>query len=234
MLRAGGKEVRVKRENRAGDDGYRSGLLPGLRASGDAEALAAGDRLRRTVACWRSGPRHPDLYGEVRRMAEEDLERATWTCFLIAYLSPLDGDNPFPRVRLVLAAVGDGVVDEGMPDSGDASHKGDASHGDALHEVNVPDEVNALHVMDAPDPDEESVLEEEGALDDLGRMPLGPRTSHDPARGTGTLLAYRHWAERAGSQQRAFEGRSRVESGAALRARLRAPGVARLRSHGAL
>ena len=156
-LRAGGKEVRVKHENRAGDDGYRSGLLPGLRASGDAEALAQEIAFAhgRLLAL---GAAPPDLYGEVRALAEEDIERATWTCFLIAYLSPLDGDNPFLGIRLVLAAAGDG----------------DAS--------------------------------EEGALEDLGRMPLGPRTSHDPTRGTSTLLAYRHWAERAGSQRHALEG----------------------------
>jgi hypothetical protein len=156
-LRAGGKEVRVKHENRAGDDGYRSGLLPGLRASGDAEALAQEIAFAhgRLLAL---GAAPPDLYGEVRALAEEDIERATWTCFLIAYLSPLDGDNQFLGIRLVLAAAGDGDVSE------------------------------------------------EGALEDLGRMPLGPRTSHDSTRGTSTLLAYRHWAERAGSQREALEG----------------------------
>ena len=45
-----------------------------------------------------------------------------------------------------------------------------------------------------------------GGLGDLDEIPLGPRTSYDLARGTSTLLAYRHWAERAGSQQLAFEG----------------------------
>ncbi len=156
-LRAGGKEVHVKRESRAGDDGYRSGLLPGLRASGDAEALAQEIAFAhgRLLAL---GAAPPDLYGEIRALAEEDIERATWMCFLSAYLSPLNGENPFLGIRLVLAAT---------------------SEGDA---------------------------NEEEMLADLGRMPLGPRTSHDPARGTSTLLAYRHWAERAGSQQRAFEG----------------------------
>jgi hypothetical protein len=156
-LRAGGKEVRVKRENRAGDDGYRSALLPGLRASGDAEALAQEIAFAhgRLLAL---GAAPPDLYGEIRALAEEDIERATWMCFLAAYLSPLDGDNPFLGIRLVLAAARD------------------------------------------------SDSYEEDALEDLGRMPLGPRTSHDPARGTETLRAYRHWAERAGSQQHAFEG----------------------------
>jgi hypothetical protein len=32
-----------------------------------------------------------------------------------------------------------------------------------------------------------------------GGIPLGPRTSHDPARGTTTLEAYRRWVERSGS-----------------------------------
>jgi len=163
-LRAGGKEVRVKRENRAGDDGYRSGLLPGLRASGDAEALAQEIAFAhgRLLAL---GGAPPDLYGEIRALAEQDIERATWTCFLIAYLSPLEGEDPFLGIRLVLDA--------------------------------------------APD----SAACDEEALADLDRVPLGPRTSHDPTRGTSTLLAYRHWAERAGgltgedgAAARAFEG----------------------------
>ena len=100
-LRAGGKEVRVKRESRAGDDGYRSELLPGLRASGDAEALAqeiafAHGRLLTL------GAAPADLYGEVRALAEGDIERATWACFLIAYLSPLEGEDPFAGIRIAL------------------------------------------------------------------------------------------------------------------------------------
>ncbi|HEY5342394.1 MAG TPA: hypothetical protein VIJ66_01900 [Solirubrobacteraceae bacterium] len=156
-LRAGGKKVRVKRESRAGDDGYRSELLPGLRASGDAEALAqeiafAHGRLLALEAA------PPDLYGEVRALAEGDIERATWTGFLIAYLSPLEGEDPFACIRIALAATRDvGANDLGW-------------------------------------------------LGELDEILLGPRTSHDPARGTGTLLAYRHWAERAGSQRQAFEG----------------------------
>jgi hypothetical protein len=163
-LRAGGKEVRVKRESRAGDDGYRSALLPGLRASGDAEALAQEIAFAhgRLLAL---GAAPPDLYDEVRALSEEDIERATWTCFLIAYFSPLEGEDPFLGIRLVLDA--------------------------------------------APD----SAACDEEALAGLDRVPLGPRTSHDPARGASTLLAYRHWAERAGgptsedgAAARAFEG----------------------------
>jgi hypothetical protein len=95
--------VRVHREGRAEDDGYRSPLVPGLRASADASRLAeelAFSSAR--LAALREDP--PGLYGEVRRLAAEDLERATWACFLIAYLSPIEGDDPFAGIRLALAA----------------------------------------------------------------------------------------------------------------------------------
>ena len=36
----------------------------------------------------------------------------------------------------------------------------------------------------------------------------GPRTSHDPAAGARTVLAYRAWAQRAGGQRAAFAGES--------------------------
>ena len=156
-LRAGGKEVRVKRESRAGDDGYRSELLPGLRAVGDAEALAQEIAFAHgRLLALEEAP--PDLYGEVRALAGEDIERATWTCFLIAYLSPLEGEDPFAGIRMALTAT-----------------------------------------ATATDYDL-------GLLGDLDEIPLGPRTSHVPARGTSTLLAYCHWAERTGSQRQAFEG----------------------------
>jgi hypothetical protein len=45
-----------------------------------------------------------------------------------------------------------------------------------------------------------------GELPDLSYVELGPRTAHDPARGTKTLDAYRAWAQRAGSQAAAFAG----------------------------
>ncbi len=43
----------------------------------------------------------------------------------------------------------------------------------------------------------------EPALDGVG---LGPRTAHDPDRGSRTIDAYRAWAARAGSQAAAFAG----------------------------
>jgi hypothetical protein len=48
-----------------------------------------------------------------------------------------------------------------------------------------------------------------GELPDLTDIPLGPRTSHDPARGTDTLQAYRQWVQRtagSGGQARALSG----------------------------
>jgi hypothetical protein len=95
--------VQVRREQRAEDDGYRSALVPGLRASADARRLAheiafSSGRLLALA----SDP--PGLYGEARAAADADIERATWTCFLIAYLSPAEGEDPFAGIRRVLAA----------------------------------------------------------------------------------------------------------------------------------
>jgi hypothetical protein len=144
--RVRGEAVRVHREGRAEDDGFRSPLVPGVRASADAQRLAeeiafSSGRLLGLAT------EPPDLYGEVRALAGSDLERASWICFLIVYLSPLEGEDPFAGIRMALGA--------GTP---------------------IP----------------------EGELPDLDGVPLGPHTSHDPARGLDTLLAYRQWVERGG------------------------------------
>jgi Alpha-glutamyl/putrescinyl thymine pyrophosphorylase clade 3 len=145
---ARGQALRVHREGRAEDDGYRSELAPGVRASADARRLAqelafASGRLLAL------GGDPPGLYGEARTLAASDLERASWICFLIAYLSPTeDTEDPFAAIRAVLerAPVG-------------------------------------------------------GELPDLGGVALGPRSSHEPARGAGTLIAYRQWVQRSGGPQ---------------------------------
>ena len=143
-------EVRVHREQRSEDDGYRCDLIPGVHSSEDARRLvreigfASGRLLTLTAA-------PPSLYAEARDC--EDVEQATWICFLAAYLSPLQGEQSFVGVRQALL-------------SSWAS----------------------------------------GTIPDLEDVPLGPRTSHDPARGGETLVAYRRFAEHAGSQQRAFTG----------------------------
>jgi hypothetical protein len=142
--------VRVRREQRFVDDGYRCELVPGLRSSHDALRLAeeigfsSGRLLALTAA-------PPGLYAEARD--QEDLEQATWMCFLAAYLSPLQDQQPFAGIRQALLASWSS-----------------------------------------------------GALPDLEDVPLGPRTSHDPARGVETIAAYRRFAQHAGSQQQAFVG----------------------------
>jgi hypothetical protein len=134
---------------RAVDDGYQHELLPGLRSSVDAERLA--DEL--TFAAARldeltNDP--PGLYADVALAA--DPEEAAWLAFLIAYLSPLEGEDPWAGI----AAARTSWASAELP-----------------------------------------VLED---------VPLGPRTAHDPARGAATLLAYRAFAQRAGSQAAAFTG----------------------------
>ena len=144
-----GAGLRVHRQQRAAEDGYGSPLLPGLRASADAARLAeeiAFSSGRLLVLQEASELPLPDLYAQVRALVAGDLEQATWTCFLIAYLCPLEGPEPFAGIR------------------------------------------QALQV-------------ERGALHDLSDVALGPRTSHDPARGARTLDAYRQWVAQAGRSE---------------------------------
>ena len=179
-----------------GDDGYRSELVPGLRASSDAMRLAE-ELAFSTDGCWRWRRRQPGLYGEARALAASDLEQASWMCFLIAYLSPLEGEDPFAGIRLALT--------RGAP-GGRRRRRRRADLGEPP---------------------------------DLDGVPLGPRTSHDPARGADTLLAYRlgctHRGQpapgrrRSGPQASGVHRRPRLEPAAALRPPVRAARAARLR-----
>jgi hypothetical protein len=114
--------VRIHREGRAEDDGYRSELVPGLRASADALRLVeeisfSSGRLLALAA------QPPGLYGEARELAGEDLERATWMCFLIVYLCPLEGDDPFAGIRAALASAPGELPDlDGIPLGPRTSH----------------------------------------------------------------------------------------------------------------
>lgn len=102
--RARGTGLLVRREGRAAEDGYSSELVPGLRASADAQRLAeeiAFSSGRLGVLALQP----PGLYGEAHVLARGDLERASWICFLIAYLSPLEDEDPFAGVRMLLQQV---------------------------------------------------------------------------------------------------------------------------------
>jgi Alpha-glutamyl/putrescinyl thymine pyrophosphorylase clade 3 len=179
--RAGsGRGVRVYTDGslRGQDDGYSCELVPGLHNSSDAQRLAeelafVAGRLNLLS----SAP--PSLYGEVRQ--QESWERATWMCFLIAYLSPLQGEDPFVGIRRALGA--EAEASAGTEGDGDA----DAEAGGGEARAGVVD----WRVTELPD---------------LDVIPLGPRTSHEYARGNRTLEAYLHWTQRAGSQVRAFSG----------------------------
>jgi hypothetical protein len=69
---------------RAADDGYRNPLVPGLRATADAERLAVA--LTRAAARLQAPGPYPDI------ASEPDLERATWTAFLRALGAEDEGE----------------------------------------------------------------------------------------------------------------------------------------------
>jgi hypothetical protein len=93
--------LRVRHEGRAVEDGYSSPLVPGLRASADAARLAEEIAFSSgRLATLATEP--PGLYGEARSLGTSDLERATWICFLLAYLCPAEDEHPFAAVQAVL------------------------------------------------------------------------------------------------------------------------------------
>ncbi len=88
----------VRRVRTSVDDGYRSRLAPGLRSSEEARRLAEELAFGATrLDVLRSDP--PGLYAEVAGL--EELEERTWLAFLIAYLSPLEEEDPFAGVAAV-------------------------------------------------------------------------------------------------------------------------------------
>ena len=101
--RARGEGLRVRQEGRAAEDGYRSELAPGLRASADAVRLAQEIHYSAArLAALAVAP--PGLYAEAAALARAgELERASWICMLIAYIGPSEQDDPFAAVRAVLA-----------------------------------------------------------------------------------------------------------------------------------
>jgi hypothetical protein len=89
--------VTVRRLRNSVDDGYRSPLVPGLKSSEEAQRLAreiafASLRLK-TLA-----EEPPGLYADVADPAA-DIEERTWLAFLIAYLFPVESDDPFAAIR---------------------------------------------------------------------------------------------------------------------------------------
>ncbi|MDP9399646.1 MAG: hypothetical protein M3P39_01550, partial [Actinomycetota bacterium] len=90
--------VRVRRLTRAVDDGFRSDLIPGIKASADARRLAdelafAAARLAELTV------EPPGTYADAA--LAEDREEGLWLAFLTAWVSPAEGPEPFAAVRAV-------------------------------------------------------------------------------------------------------------------------------------
>ncbi|HSC02948.1 MAG TPA: hypothetical protein VLC49_06505 [Solirubrobacteraceae bacterium] len=108
--RAAGNSGRVvvRRVARGADDGYRSPLVLGLKSSADAgrlaEEIAFAEHRRHVLE---QDP--PGLYREVADPAGP-LEERTWLAFLIAYLGPLEEDDPFAEIARVRTSWASGEV----------------------------------------------------------------------------------------------------------------------------
>jgi hypothetical protein len=105
-----GAGLTVRKLVRGAEDGYRSGLVPGLKSGADAERLA--EEL--AYACARLAQLAldpPGLYAEVADAAGDPEERS-WLAFLIAYLGPLDGEAPFAAIELARTSWSSGEVPE--------------------------------------------------------------------------------------------------------------------------
>jgi hypothetical protein len=115
--------VRVRQLARATDDGYRSGLVPGLKASADAERLADEIAFAATrLAQLATDP--PGTYAEAA--LETDREEGVWLAFLTAVVCPREGEDPFAGVRAAHVPWSSGelpdlsAVPRGPRSSGDA------------------------------------------------------------------------------------------------------------------
>ena len=82
--------IRTRKLARDADDGYRSELVPGVKATADAE------RLARSLAAAAARLEFPGPYEAVA--TEPDLEEATWLAFLLALTGP---DAPDAQAELI-------------------------------------------------------------------------------------------------------------------------------------
>jgi hypothetical protein len=89
----------VRKVARGADDGYRSPLVIGLKSSEDAGRLA--EEL--AFAAHRLALLEHDPPGLYRQMADAgaEIEERSWLAFLIAYLCPLESEEPFAEIERV-------------------------------------------------------------------------------------------------------------------------------------
>lgn len=110
----GASTLSVRRMARAEDDGYEHELLPGLRATADAARLA--DELGFAEARLRELREVPaGLYAEVATAT--DREEAAWLAFQIAFLSPLEDEDPWAGIAAARTAWATGELPalDGVP-----------------------------------------------------------------------------------------------------------------------
>jgi hypothetical protein len=105
---APGSRLRVRRLDRGADDGYHSPLVPGLKSSAEAARLAE-ELAFATGRLTKLEHDPPGLYAEVADR-EEEIEERTWLAFLIAYICPLEGEDPFAEIRRVRTSWGSGTL----------------------------------------------------------------------------------------------------------------------------
>jgi hypothetical protein len=116
---AGAGGMTVRRLARARDDGFSSGLVPGLRSAADAGRLADELAFAQT-RCRALAEAPPGLYAELADQ-NADLEQLSWLAFQIAWLSPLADEDPFAAIaaaRVPWAPDGDVVPDPELARSG--------------------------------------------------------------------------------------------------------------------
>lgn len=94
--RGPGAGITVRRLARDAGDGFHSTLVPGIRSGVEAQRLV--DELAFASArCRLLATDPPGLYAEVADPGA-DIEQRTWLAFQIAWLSPLQSDDPFAAV----------------------------------------------------------------------------------------------------------------------------------------
>ena len=89
--------MRVRQLHQEADDGYRSELVTGLKASADAESLAT-ELAFATARLAELAADPPGLYADILRL--DDPEEALWLAILTAYVCPLapDDEDPWQQV----------------------------------------------------------------------------------------------------------------------------------------
>lgn len=94
--RTGAGGMTVRRLARDQDDGFQSGLIPGLKSAAEARRLA-DEVAFASARCHRLRTDPPGLYAAIAE-GGEDIEQRSWLAFQLAWLCPLDGHDPFGAI----------------------------------------------------------------------------------------------------------------------------------------